>query len=56
MTREQGIQAIIALQAFVGIVETREQAERGWDAMDERERKQTEFAVAFFLSPEASAA
>ena len=38
---EEGIRAIIALQGIASIVETREQAERGWSQMSEWERKTT---------------
>ncbi len=33
--------AIIDLQSVVGKIETREQAERGWDGMQEWERQST---------------
>ncbi len=39
--REQGIQAIIALQALVGITEPREEAEANWDLFDEHEKAAT---------------
>ena len=41
LDREEGIKAIIALQEFAGIVETREQAEEGWEGMSDDERRQT---------------
>lgn len=39
--REKGIEAIIFLQAHVGITEPRDKAERGWDAMSKSDRKIT---------------
>ena len=45
-TRESGVRAIIALQATVGIAETRAQAERGWDAMSARQQEATMDAYA----------
>ena len=41
MTREDGIQAIIELQALAGIEETRERAEAGWNAMTLAEQQKT---------------
>jgi len=38
---ENGIQAIIDLQALAGITESQEDAERGWNAMSEDEQEQT---------------
>jgi len=38
---ERGIKAIMALQAAGGIVETPEEAEAGWNALSESQRKQT---------------
>lgn len=35
---ERGVEAIVALQAMVGIAETREQAKVGWDSMSEGEQ------------------
>ena len=46
--REQGIQAIIFLQAMVGITEPREKAEKGWDRMEEWERDSTMCAYSMF--------
>lgn len=46
--REAGINAIIALQAMGGIVESREKAEKGWDAMTPREQQQTMAAYQLF--------
>jgi hypothetical protein len=39
--RETGIQAIIFLQAFAGIEEPREKAERGWDGMSQEHKQKT---------------
>jgi len=39
--RDEGIQAIIDLQAHHDIVETQENAEAGWDAMTKSQREQT---------------
>lgn len=39
--REEGIKAIIKLQGFADIEETRPQAERGWDSMSDREKEST---------------
>ena len=39
--RDDGIQAIIDLQAAAGIEETKAQAEKGWDAMSLFEQEQT---------------
>lgn len=41
LDREKGIEAIIALQAFAGITETKEEARRGWDSMSASEQRQT---------------
>jgi hypothetical protein len=41
-TREQGIQAVIDLQKIGGIKESREDAEKGWDAMSPHQQKVTE--------------
>jgi len=41
LDREKGIQAIIDLQAEIGITETREEAESGWDSMSSKEQKIT---------------
>ena len=46
LTREQGIKAIIALQAAGGVTESEEEAAKGWDKMSERSRKTTEEAHA----------
>ena len=42
--REDGIQALIDLQAFAGITETREDAEAGWDNMTRADQAQTMIA------------
>lgn len=47
--REEGIKAVIALQAMAGITETREQAEAGWDSFSDREKKQTMIASSLFV-------
>jgi len=39
--REAGIEAIIYLQSIAGITETREEAEHGWDSMQDWEREST---------------
>jgi hypothetical protein len=39
--REKGIQAIIELQAFAGITEPRERAEKSWDEFRDFEKEQT---------------
>lgn len=49
MTEEQGVQAIIDLQAFAGIDESRDDAIRGWRGMTEEERIKTELAYALLL-------
>ncbi len=41
---EQGIQAIIDLQALGGVVETKEKATIGWAKMSQMERSATEDA------------
>lgn len=41
LDREEGIKAIIDLQAVGGITETREAAEVGWDSMSLNDRKTT---------------
>jgi hypothetical protein len=38
---QAGVNAIIALQAMVGIVETEEQAKRGWTSMSAHEKEST---------------
>jgi hypothetical protein len=40
-TEADGIKAIIALQAMVGIEETEAQAKAGWAAMSDHERETT---------------
>jgi len=40
-SREDGIKAIIALQAYVDIVESVDEATTGWDDMDEHAKKST---------------
>ena len=47
--REKGIKAIICLQAKVGITETYEQAEVGWNNMDS---VQQELTMAFYKAIE----
>ena len=42
LTEEQGIQAIIDLQGYADIEETRAQAKAGWAGMSESEKIQTE--------------
>ena len=49
--REQGIQAIIDLQAAAGITEPRDRAARNWDAFRPSERVQT-MTVHKLLFPE----
>jgi hypothetical protein len=44
LTEEEGIKAIIALQAVVGITETEEQARKGWNSMANWEKQSTEDA------------
>jgi len=44
LSEEQGIKAIIALQAVAGITETEEKAKKGWDSFSESGKKQTELA------------
>jgi hypothetical protein len=39
--REKGIEAIIDLQATVGIIEPRDMAGKAWDAMSESDRRLT---------------
>ena len=46
--RETGIQAIIFLQAMLGITEPREKAEKGWDRMADWEKESTMRAYAMF--------
>lgn len=46
LSREAGIEAIIALQAAAGIVETRIQAEAGWGDMSDGEKQNTMDAYA----------
>ncbi len=41
LDREKGIQAIIDLQSEIGITETKEDAESGWDSMSSKEQKIT---------------
>ena len=49
MDREEGIDAIIDLQAAVGIEETREQAAAGWDAMSSDDQENTMAAHKAFV-------
>lgn len=52
-TREEGIRAIIDLQELDGVEESRASAERGWDSMSARGRRQTQIAHArLCLDPE----
>lgn len=44
LNREDGIKAIIELQAFAGITETPEQAAQGWDSMSDDVKEQTMLA------------
>ncbi len=39
--RQDGIQAIIDLQALAGVEESKEKAEAGWDAMSLEQQEQT---------------
>lgn len=41
LQEEKGIRAIVALQALVGIIETEEQAKKGWQAMRDYEKEKT---------------
>ena len=43
LTDEQGVKAIIELQALVGVKEPHEKAEASWALMSEEHRKQTEY-------------
>lgn len=49
--RETGVKAIIYLQSLVGITETQQQAELGWDRMTNHEREQTMLAYAMLGTP-----
>lgn len=42
LTEEQGIKAIIDLQAFADITESEEKAKQGWNKMDDSTKEQTE--------------
>lgn len=44
LTEEQGIKAIIALQAKADIVESEEQAKAGWNSMSDGNKVATELA------------
>ena len=44
LSEEKGIKAIIDLQKTAGIIETEEQAKKGWNAMSEHAKTQTELA------------
>ncbi len=46
LSKEAGIDAIIALQAIAGITETRIEAEAGWSAMPACEKQNTMDAYA----------
>lgn len=50
--REKGIEAIIKLQAFVGIDEPRDRAARNWDAMSNLEKANTMNAFNIFFEKE----
>lgn len=50
--REQGIQAVIHLQAVVGITETREEAEKSWDEMNDQEKAKTLDTASLFANGE----
>jgi len=47
LSDEQGVQAIIDLQAKVGIEETKESAKAGWDKLSDFEKETTERAHIF---------
>ena len=49
---ERGIKAIIALQSYVGITETYEEAECAWDAFEEWEKRSILSAAALVLPPD----
>lgn len=42
LSEDEGIKAIIALQAIAGIVETEEQAKTEWNNMSDVEKRKTE--------------
>jgi len=44
LSEEQGVKAIIALQACVGVTESEEKAKAGWERMTDSERRSTEAA------------
>ena len=44
LTEEQGVKAIIALQATVGIEESEEHAREGWSGFSDSEKEATEQA------------
>ena len=44
LTKEQGAQAIIDLQAIAGITESKDKAELSWGMMSDYEKSQTERA------------
>ena len=44
LSEEKGIKAIIDLQKTAGIIETEEQAKKGWNSMSEHAKTQTELA------------
>ena len=51
LSEEEGINAIIKLQAMAGIVESEEKAKIGWNNMADWEKNQTEQAYdQFFVS------
>ncbi len=53
--RKKGIEAIIFLQGLVGITETREKAEAGWNGMQAWERTSTLQAYAVIKPKECGA-
>ncbi len=44
LTEEQGIKAIIDLQAMAGITESEKDAKRGWSLLNDSAKEQTEDA------------
>ena len=52
MTDEDGIKMIIHLQNMTGKVETKEEAKKGWNSMNETERAKTEMFYNMFKTKE----
>lgn len=50
LTDANGIKAIIALQKFAGITETKEQAKKGWRGMSLHEKRNTMAAYRLFCA------